>query len=102
MWEKSSLFWKGYNQKENFDYLILKYDFQKKTDLISVNCPRNMGMLPINMGIIWINVPVNLDNMPMLLGMLYIFLGQFVVLFCDILTQILIVSWLHYTFFIER
>ena len=73
MWEKSSLFWKGYNQKENFDYLILKYDFQQKTELVSVNCPKNMGMLPINMDTIWFNVSVILGNMPMLLGMLYIF-----------------------------
>ena len=87
MWEKSSLFWKGYNQKENFDYLILKYDFQQKTELVSVNCPKNMGMLLMNMDTIWINVSVNFDNMPMLLGMLYIFLGQFVVLFCDILQK---------------
>ena len=80
---KSSLFWRCYYQIF-FDYLILKYDFQQKTELVSVNCPKNMGMLPINMDTIWINVPVNLDNMPMLLGMLYIFLGRFAVLLCDI------------------
>ena len=30
---------------------------------------------------------VNLGNIPMFLGMLNIFLGQFVVLFCDVLTK---------------
>ena len=87
MWEKSSLFCRGYNQKNFFDYLIFKSDLQWKTDLINVNCPRNLGMLPGNIDNIWINVSVNLGNMPVILGTLYIFLGQFVVLLPDMLKK---------------
>ena len=87
MREKSSLFCRGYNQKFFFDYLIFKSHLQWKTDLINVNCPRNLGMLPGNIDNIWINVSVNLGNMPMILGTLYIFLGQFVVLLPDMLKK---------------
>ena len=87
MWEKSSLFCRGYNQKKNFDYLIFKSDLQWKTDLINVNCPRNLGMLPGNIDNIWSNMSVNLGNMPVILGTLYIFLGQFVVLLPDMLKK---------------
>ena len=87
MREKSSLFCRGYNQKIFFDYLIFKSHLQWKTDLINVNCPRNLGMLPGNIDNIWINVSVNLGNMPVILGTLYIFLGQFVVLLPDMLKK---------------
>ena len=88
MREKSSLFCRGYNQKKFFDYLIFKSHIQWKTDLINVNCPRNLGMLPGNTVIIWSNVSENLGNMPVILGMFSIFLGQFVVLLPDMLTKL--------------
>ena len=49
-------------------------DIQLKTDLININSPRNLGVLPSNMDIICDNVYVNLGNSPKILGMLYIFL----------------------------